>query len=114
MSAAGSDAESAAEDGKARHPLMHLSDEEREFVLRMVLASGSLKELARHYGVSYPTIRSRLDRLMARLQHILEGRPADAMADLLADLVQRGDLRADAARQILDVHRKQSRPQEEA
>jgi hypothetical protein len=46
-------------DGQPRpHPLLVLDDTELEFVLRLVLASGSLKDLARSYGVSYPTVLS--------------------------------------------------------
>ena len=37
--------------------LVHLEDEDRQFIKRLVLASGSLKQLAAEYGVSYPTIR---------------------------------------------------------
>ena len=69
--------------------MLSLDDEDLEFVLRMVLASGSLKELAKHFGVSYPTIRARLDRLISRLQALVEGRTLDPMAELLADLIER-------------------------
>ena len=43
-------------------PLRNLGDDDLEFVQRLVLASGSLKDLAAEYGVSYPTIRGRLDK----------------------------------------------------
>src|SRR5262245_40944415 len=46
----------------------YLSDEDLSFVKRLVLASGSLKELAAGYGISYPTVRLRLDRLIAKIQ----------------------------------------------
>lgn len=48
--------------------LAQLGDEDLAFIKRFVLASGSLKETARIYGVSYPTVRLRLDRLIARIQ----------------------------------------------
>lgn len=91
--------------GQQKHPLLELNDEEREFVLRLVLASGSLKELAKLYAVSYPTIRARLDRLIERLRTFVDQRPADPMANLLADFVEQSQLTAGAARQILDLHR---------
>ena len=40
-----------------------LEDEDLSFIKRFVLASGSLKELASVYGISYPTVRLRLDRV---------------------------------------------------
>lgn len=46
----------------------YLSDEDQTFVRRFVLASGSLKELARVYGVSYPTLRLRLDKLIQKIE----------------------------------------------
>ncbi|MEN6627470.1 MAG: DUF2089 family protein [Candidatus Sumerlaeia bacterium] len=45
-----------------------LSEEEWHFVRRFILASGSLKDLAQQYGISYPTVRVRLDRLIEKIQ----------------------------------------------
>ncbi len=50
-----------------RRWLDYLSDEDLAFVKRFVLASGSLKEIAAGYGISYPTVRLRLDRLIAKI-----------------------------------------------
>jgi hypothetical protein len=44
--------------------LMRLSPREVEFVEAFVLASGSLKELARLMGASYPTVRNLLDEFI--------------------------------------------------
>lgn len=43
-------------------------DEDVTFLKRFLLASGSLKELAESYGVSYPTVRLRLDRLIQKVR----------------------------------------------
>ncbi|MBN2308096.1 MAG: DUF2089 domain-containing protein [Candidatus Hydrogenedentes bacterium] len=51
-------------------PLARLNPEEQEFVLHFVKSSGSLKQLARGYGVSYPTVRNRLDALIDRLKEL--------------------------------------------
>ena len=48
--------------------LSRLSGEEQEFVELFVLASGSLKATAQRLGISYPTVRTRLDRLINRVQ----------------------------------------------
>ena len=50
-----------------------LDDEDLAFVRRFVLGSGSLKSVAAEYGVSYPTVRLRLDRLIAKIR-ILDSR----------------------------------------
>jgi hypothetical protein len=54
-------------------PLLGLSAAELEFVVRFVRASGSLKEMAKLEGLSYPTIRSRLNDLIARLDALHTG-----------------------------------------
>lgn len=102
-----------AVDSRECHPLLSLDEADLDFVLRLVLASGSLKDLARAYGVSYPTIRGRLDRLIARLRAIVEARPSDPMAELLANLVERGEVSAASARAIRDLHREQIRSRTE-
>lgn len=48
--------------------LEYLNEEDLAFIKRLVLASGSLKEVASAYGISYPTVRLRLDRLIAKIQ----------------------------------------------
>jgi hypothetical protein len=45
-----------------------LDDEDLAFLKRFLLASGSLKELAEAYGISYPTVRLRLDRLIQKVK----------------------------------------------
>ena len=45
-----------------------LDEQDLTFVKRFLLASGSLKEVAAQYGVSYPTVRLRLDRLIQKIR----------------------------------------------
>jgi hypothetical protein len=52
----------------AKRWIDRLSDEDLAFLKRFLLASGSLKELAQSYGISYPTVRLRLDRLIAKIE----------------------------------------------
>lgn len=87
-----------------RHPILDLAQADLEFVYRFVLASGSLKDLARTYGVSYPTIRSRLDRLIERVQEAARGRPPDPMGDLLGRLAEQGEVSLGAAQAIRELH----------
>lgn len=48
-----------------------LEDEDVAFIKKFLLASGSLKEVAGLYGVTYPTVRLRLDRLIQKI-HLSE------------------------------------------
>lgn len=83
---------------------------DQELALQLVSCSGSLKELAKRRQVSYPTIRQRLDRLIARLEALQADRPLDPMAEKLADLVERGEMTVGAAKAALEVHRETLQP----
>jgi hypothetical protein len=87
------------------HPLALLPEEDLDFVAQFVLASGSLKEMALLHHVSYPTIRATLDRVIENLRQTMGGAPPDPMTGLLADLVERGEIKVAAAKQIRAVHR---------
>lgn len=43
-----------------------LNDEDVTFIKRFLMVSGSLKEIANQYGVTYSTVRLRLDRLIQK------------------------------------------------
>lgn len=48
--------------------IINLDEEDVSFIKRFLLASGSLKEMARQYKVTYPTVRLRLDRLIQKIK----------------------------------------------
>lgn len=45
-----------------------LDDEDVQFIKRFILASGSLKDVANQYEVTYPTIRLKLDRIIQKIE----------------------------------------------
>lgn len=49
-----------------------LPTEHQRFIELFVLSGGSLKQMAEHAGVSYPTVRSRLDRVIETLRAAIE------------------------------------------
>ena len=63
-------------DFDKRHWMNFLEDEDVTFVKRFILFSGSLKDLAEAYNVSYPTLRLRLDRLIEKIK-ILDSQKID-------------------------------------
>lgn len=89
----------------ASHPLAVLPKEDLDLIVQLVLRSGSLKDLAAVYGVSYPTIRTRLDRVITRLAAAVEGKTPDELSELLATLVERGEMSVGAARLVRDTVR---------
>lgn len=45
----------------------NLEDEELSFIKKFIIASGSLKEMANQYNVTYPTVRLRLDKIIQKI-----------------------------------------------
>ena len=58
--------------------LARLRTRDQRFALAFIRCSGSLKAMASLYGVSYPTVRNRLDDLIARLERIAERQEKEA------------------------------------
>lgn len=85
--------------------LAALDDEDAQFLKRFVLASGSLKAVAEGYGISYPTVRGRLDRLIAKVQAADAAKDADPFERKVRVLVADAQVSAGLARQLLDAHR---------
>lgn len=48
--------------------ILSLDEEDVEFIKKFVMNSGSLKEIAKIYEVSYPTVRIKLDRLIQKIK----------------------------------------------
>lgn len=85
--------------------LQGLAEEDLHFIRRFVLASGSLKALGAEYGVSYPTLRSRLDRLIARIKAMEDPTLTNPLLRTVQLMAAEGQLSADAARQIIKAHK---------
>jgi len=84
-----------------------LEDEDVTFIKRFVLASGSLKEIARVYGVSYPTVRLRLDRLIQKITILDEAANESDFVRLLKLLYVDGKLDHASFKVLLDAHQKE-------
>jgi hypothetical protein len=71
----------------------------------LVLASGSLKELAALYGISYPTVRLRLDRLIAKIQVIDSQDVRSDFERVLRAHHAEGKIDADTLKTLLTAYR---------
>jgi len=92
------------EAGTTQGWLDGLSDEDLMFVKRFVLASGSLKDLAASYGISYPTVRLRLDRLIQKVQLLDDHRPATHFERQLRAIYADGRIDLDTLKTLLVAH----------
>ena len=79
--------------------LAQLSVEDQVFVTAFVRCHGSIKEMERIFGVSYPTIKNRLNRIANSLEFV-ETNPTPSRAEIL-DRLKRGEIAApDAIREL--------------
>ena len=58
-------------------PLVLLTEEGQRFVADFVMCSGSLKEMAARMGVSYPSVRNRLDDIIGELRRAVAADMSD-------------------------------------
>lgn len=76
-------------------PLARLSADDQIFVMAFVLCHGSIKEIERIFGVSYPTVKNRLNRLANKLEFV-ETLDFPDEEDVL-DQLESGDIDAEEA-----------------
>jgi len=84
-----------------------LDDEDFAFLKRFVLASGSLKEMAKAYSISYPTVRLRLDRLIAKIQVFDAQAPMSDFERTLRGLLIDGKIDQSTLKALLAAHVKE-------
>jgi hypothetical protein len=90
-------------------PLARLSVEDQVFIAAFVKSHGSIKEMERLFGVSYPTIKGRLNRLSTALDPELtvesepQGSPPSASVNRLEvlDRLERGEISPQQAAEAL-------------
>ena len=87
--------------------IKQLEEEDLMFLKRFVLASGSLKELADAYGISYPTVRLRLDRLIEKIKILDDQGITSAFERLLRVQYAEGKISIETMKALLAAHRKE-------
>ena len=94
--------------------LDYLSDEDLAFVKRFILCSGSLKDLAAAYGISYPTVRLRLDRLIAKIDVVDDQQVMSPFERLLRAQYAEGSISLTTFQRLLAAHREELEKSHEA
>ena len=81
-----------------------LSDEDLSFLKRFLLASGSLKAVASEYGISYPTVRLRLDRLIEKVKVFDSLQITSEFERQVRGLLADGRIDAETLKRLLQLH----------
>lgn len=90
--------------------LSNLDDEDLSFIKKFILASGSLKEIAKQYSVTYPTVRLRLDRLIQKIQ-IGEDIANEPYIALIKRLAVNDSIDFEAAKILISEYKKLNKEQ---
>lgn len=85
--------------------LESLENEDYEFIRKFVLYSGSLKDLAKDYNVSYPTMRTRLDKLIKKIE--INNQINDSYISLIKKLALDEKIDFETAKVLIDEYRKE-------
>ena len=74
-------------------PLAQITAEDQVFVMAFIQASGSIKEMERIFGISYPTVKNRLKRIADHLP-LTESAPPQSNKSAILDQIESGEISA--------------------
>ncbi len=76
-------------------PIAQLSQDDQVFVAVFVKSHGSIKEMEKHFGISYPTVKSRLNRIGSQLDFVEVETTVERVGVL--EKLERGEISVDDA-----------------
>lgn len=85
--------------------MLNLDDEDVSFIKKFILASGSLKEIANQYGVTYPTVRLKIDKLIQKIK-ISEDTSNEPYIALIKRLAVNEKVDFDTAKILINEYKK--------
>ena len=86
--------------------MLALEPEDSAFLKNFALKSGSLKEIARLYQVSYPTVRLRLDKLIQKIE-LADQQEEEPFTAFIKGLAVDSRFDVETAKQIIDKYEKE-------
>lgn len=86
--------------------ILKLEDEDLVFIKQFVLSSGSLKDIASIYDVTYPTVRLRLDRLIEKIK-MYDQQKDDTLISMIKTMAIEEKISLDDAKRLIDVYRRE-------
>lgn len=84
--------------------ITELEADELNFIKKFILASGSLKEMAELYKVTYPTVRTRLNHIIEKVK-MAEENQEDSYVKLIKKLALQEKIDFDAATVLIREYR---------
>ena len=88
--------------------MANLDDEDIKFIRNFLMTSGSLKEIAIQYGITYPTVRLRLDKVIQKV-NIGESSNQDPFISKVKQLAINDKLDFETAKTLINEYKKTQR-----
>lgn len=88
--------------------ILALEQEDATFLKNFALKSGSLKEIAKMYGVSYPTVRLRLDKLIQKIE-MCDQQEEEPFQTFIKGLAVDSRIDVETAKIIIEKYKKKRR-----
>ena len=85
--------------------ILNLEIDELEFIKKLILFSGSLKDLAKDYEVTYPTIRIRVDKIIEKIVSN-DTKDLDPYVEKIKSLALNDKIDYDTAKYLIDEYKK--------
>lgn len=86
--------------------ILSLSEEDMEFIKKFTMNSGSLKGIAKIYGVTYPTVRTKLDRLIEKMK-LNDAEDNEEFVKFIKQLSIDDRINLEEAKLIIDKYKKE-------
>ena len=80
-------------------PLSRLSEEDQIFIIAFIRCHGSIKVMESQFGISYPTVKNRLNKIAQSLDFV-EVDPPTSKSEVLSQL-EKGEISVEEAEKIL-------------
>ena len=86
--------------------MLALEEEDAAFLKNFLMKSGSLKDIAKLYGVSYPTVRLRLDKLIQKVS-LSEQKEEEPFLAFIKGLAVDAQIDLETAKMIMEKYKKE-------
>lgn len=85
--------------------ILNLEEDDIKFIKKFIMSSGSLKELAKDYNITYPTMRIKLDKLIEKVKDS-DVEINDSYTDIIKKMALDDKLELSTAKELLAQYRK--------
>lgn len=85
--------------------ILNLEEDDIKFIKKFIMSSGSLKEMAKDYNITYPTMRIKLDKLIEKVKDS-DVEINDSYTDIIKKMALDDKLELSTAKELLARYRK--------